>query len=70
MKVDLNNMYYSQALSLIGLCVENKIDVPNSDILLNELSALPVSKDIVWELDVPESYLTWFLLTTKYEILE
>ena len=72
MIVDLGEMYYRDAIDLIHWCVANEIDKPRTSALLYALSAQPGDdkRNVVWEIDIPEDKLTWFLLEHGREVLE
>lgn len=63
--ISLDEMHYRMAMDMIAWCVENDIDTPNA-IKLAEAMATVGSKDnIVWELTMPASHLSWFILKWK-----
>jgi hypothetical protein len=61
MLVNLNPLPCTIAVGLIKMCVEYKIDIPKCLVLVEAMSVTPVP-DIKWELDIPDKYITFFLL--------
>ncbi len=63
MKVDLNTLDFRQTFELINWCVANRIDYERAGNLMFAWYADPLTKtDIIWELDIPEEYMTFWLL--------
>lgn len=63
MIVDLNNLLYWQAKDLILWCIANNIDKKRaSELYFAWYETPPHTKEYVWELDIPEEYLTYFML--------
>jgi hypothetical protein len=63
MIVDLNNLPYRQARELILWCVANDIDKERADKLYFAwYEPAGSKKEYTWELDIPEEYLTYFML--------
>lgn len=64
MLVDLNPLPYRVAIDLIKLCFDNDID-KDKCLLLTERLGVPANQwenEIEWTLDVPDKYITFFLL--------
>lgn len=61
MKVDLNPLPYTVAINILKMCVEYDIDKLKCLEILEAMSVVPVP-DIKWELNIPEKYITFFLL--------
>ena len=65
MILDLNPLPYRLAFDIIKWCWENNID-SGKCYLLNEMMASPAGswqqKNIDWTLDIPDKYVTFFLL--------
>lgn len=70
MIVDLNKLVYWQAKDLILWCVVNNIDKERADKLYSAWYTAPnplaegtlYGEKVVWELDIPEEHLTYFML--------
>lgn len=64
MKIDLNPMPYKHALELLKWCLEHNVDRERALTLTEALSIVPNKwgSDVIWELDVPEKYITYFLI--------
>jgi hypothetical protein len=61
MKVDLEPLPYQMAFGMIRWCIENDID-RNNCLRLLEASAENPTPPVIWELEIPDKYLTMFLL--------
>lgn len=61
MIVDLNPLPLEIAFDLIEMCVEYNVDKLKCLEILEAMAATP-APDIKWELDIPEKYITFFLL--------
>ena len=61
MKVDLNHLPYRMAFDIIKWCAEHDVDKEKCIELLEAMSIAP-PPDVVWELDIPEKYITMFVL--------
>lgn len=64
MIVDLNPLPYRQALELLKWCLEHNVDIERARTLTEALTIVPDKwgRDVIWELDIPEKYITFFLL--------
>lgn len=70
MIVDLNNLHYRHAKELITWCIANDIDKERAAKLLFAWYSAPnplaegtlLGETVVWELDIPEEYATYFML--------
>lgn len=63
MIVDLNNLEFRCAIELIRWCVANDIDKARASELLFAWYEPSELKEVrSWELDIPEKYITYFLL--------
>ena len=63
MIVNLNNLEFRRALELIRWCVANDIDKARaSELLFAWYEPGELKKERTWELDIPEKYITYFLL--------
>ena len=70
MIVDLNKLVYWQAKDLILWCVANNIDKERAKKLHSAWYTAPnplaegtlYGEKVVWELDIPEEHLTYFML--------
>jgi hypothetical protein len=70
MIVDLNKLDYRHAKQLILWCVANNIDKERADKLHFAWYTAPnplakgtlYGEEVVWELDIPEEHLTYFML--------
>lgn len=65
MIVDLNQLPYRHVKSLITWCIANDIDKDQAVKLLFQWYDVPPGDDCVWELDIPEEYVTYFMLKWK-----
>lgn len=61
MKVDLGQLPYKQALEIIEFCFYRNIDRARCLELIKAKTMRPVP-DIDWTLEIPEKYLTYFML--------
>lgn len=61
MIVDLNPMYYRHATELVRWCYEHDVDKENCARIITAWTISP-TPDIPWEIDIPEKYITYFLL--------
>ena len=61
MIVDLNPLPVTIVVNLIKMCAEYNIDKLKCLEILESMSIVPVP-DIRWELDIPDKYLTFFIL--------
>ena len=63
MRIDLGPLPYRKAMELVRWCAENDIDRERA-IALIEGWAIPanVIEDEEWFLDIPEQYMTYFML--------
>ena len=61
MKVDLNHLPYRMAFDIIEWCFEHNIDKEKCTELVEALRTAPPPK-VVWELDIPEKYITMFAI--------
>lgn len=61
MIVDLNPLPVTIAVNLIKMCAEYNIDKLKCFEILEAMAVTPVP-DIRWELDIPDKYLTFFIL--------
>ena len=66
MIVDLNPMPYRHAMEMIRWCFERGIDQKKC---LNLLEAVTISPtpEVEWTLDVPDQYVTYFILKWSSE---
>lgn len=62
MLVDINKMYIKQAFDLLEWCLHNDIDKMNAIRILEEFAMPPANCTNKWELDIPDKYITWFML--------
>lgn len=62
MIVDLNPLPFTLALKMIRWCFEHNIDRRQCIILIDAMQKKPVPDDIEWTLDIPEKYISWFVL--------
>lgn len=63
MKVNLKELPYQHAKELILWCAVNDIDKERADELYFAwYEPQPHTKEYVWELDIPEEYMTYFML--------
>lgn len=66
MKVDLNRLDYRHTKELILWCIANDIDKKRaSELYFAWYETPPHTKEYVWELDIPEEHLTYFMLKWK-----
>ena len=66
MKVDLNRLDYRHTKELILWCIANDIDKKRaSELYFAWHESPPHTKEYVWELDIPEEHLTYFMLKWK-----
>jgi hypothetical protein len=61
MKVDLGPLPYKMAFDMIHWCFDHNIDRENCIKLIEASSERPCPT-IKWELDIPEKYVTMFIL--------
>jgi hypothetical protein len=61
MIVDLGPLPCTIAVNLIKMCVDYNVDKPKCLEIVEAMSVTPVP-DINWELDIPDKYMTFFLL--------
>lgn len=61
MIVDLNHLPYFKAVELLTWCFENNVDREKSLELVEAMAATPVP-EVEWTLEIPEHYVTFFLL--------
>jgi hypothetical protein len=66
MIVDLNPLPCTIAVGLIRMCVEYNIDNLKCLEIVEAMSVVNPSPDIKWELDIPEKYITFFLLKHEF----
>lgn len=64
MIVDLNPMRYTHATELIRWCIEHDVDREKCMTLIEAMLKVPSTwdKDLEWTIDIPEKYITYFLL--------
>lgn len=62
MLVDLNPMPYVHAMELVRWCYIRGIDRDRCTRIIEAISMAPPPKDIEWAIDVPDKYLTYFML--------
>ena len=63
MIVDLNRLDYRQTKELILWCIANDIDRERaSELYFAWYEKPPHTKEYVWELDIPEAHLSYFML--------
>ncbi len=63
MKVDLNPLPYTMAYELIKWCWEHNIDSDKCYYLTEVLvGSMKNSDDVDWTLDIPDKYITFFLI--------
>jgi len=61
MKVDLNMLPISKFWGILEWCIDNDIDTDKCVELIGACGVSPVP-DIEWSLEIPEKYITWFIL--------
>ena len=61
MIVDLNPLPYRHAMELIRWCAERRIDQEKCLTLIEAMATAP-TPEVDWTLDVPDQYITSFLL--------
>jgi hypothetical protein len=61
MIVQLDPLPYTLALKIIKWCFEHDIDKDKCVELIHAMGCNPTPK-VEWELDIPEKYVTWFVL--------
>lgn len=61
MIVDLNPLPYRHAMELIRWCAERRIDQEKCLTLIEAMATAP-TPEVDWTLDVPDQYITYFLL--------
>jgi hypothetical protein len=64
MIVDLDPLPCMTAINLIRMCAEYNIDKPKCIEILEAMTVVPLP-DIKWELDIPDKYITFFILKQK-----
>lgn len=62
MLVDLNPMPYRHAMELIRWCYEHDVDKYRCARLIAAVTVSPPPTDVEWTIDVPDKYLTYFML--------
>lgn len=62
MILDLNPLPFNVAINIIKWCFEHNIDRAKCIQLIEAMSKKPVDNDIEWVLNIPEKYITWFVL--------
>lgn len=62
MKLDLNPLPYRRAFELIEWCLEKEIDREQCMLLLEVRQGIRPDKDIDWTIEIPEKYMTYFLI--------
>jgi len=62
MIVDINKLYIKHALDLLEWCLHNDIDKMNAIRILDEFVIPPAECSNDWTLDIPDKYMTWFIL--------
>ena len=67
MILDLNPLPYKTVLGIIKWCVDHKVDTPKCLELCNALSTNP-PPNIEWTLDIPERYVSFFLLAFPWTV--
>ena len=62
MIVDLNQLEYKKAFDVIAWCAKNNIDTDKVMELMDAWCGARRDEETVWELDIPEKYVTMFIL--------
>jgi hypothetical protein len=64
MIVDLNPLPYRLAFDLLEYCIKHNIDLEQCSKLTEacKINSSEWNDDVVWEIDVPEDVLTYFML--------
>lgn len=62
MLVDLNSMPYVQAMELVRWCYVRDIDRDRCEKIIQATTMAPSPNDVEWMIDVPDSYMTYFVL--------
>lgn len=62
MLVDLNPMAYVQAMELVRWCYARDIDRDRCEKIIKAVSTAPTKTDVEWIIEVPDSYMTYFVL--------
>jgi hypothetical protein len=61
MKVHLDPLPYTVALKILKWCFEHDIDKDKCKELIGSMGVTPIP-DLEWTLEIPEKYVTWFIL--------
>lgn len=66
MLVNVDKLPYSRAKELFVWCIEHNIETDKCDQIIRYIADLPYihpdKSQIEWELDIPDQYMTFFLL--------
>ena len=62
MIVDLGPLRWRHARELLEWCVSYQVDLASCDRILKEFGQSPPPPEIDWTIDIPDKYITYFLL--------
>lgn len=67
MILDLDFMYYRTAIDIIHWCVKNNVDRIRAELLAEAIHKNPIPQ-VVWELEIPDKYVSWLILNFDLKI--